>query len=184
MIKLYGGPRTRGTLVQWYLEELGVPYELITLNLQGGDHKKPEYLAIHPMGKVPALVEGDFTIWESGAILMYLAHQYSQPSLSVHQLAQANQWVMFANASLGPGVFIEASRDRALGDFMPPLNNHLQSHPFLLGDDFTVADVAVGSLLAYMPMMLKLDLSGYPAIANYVERLSQRPAFQNTIGKR
>jgi len=184
MIKLYGGPRTRGTLVQWYLEELEVPYELIAVNIQGQEHKQPEYLAIHPMGKVPALVDGEFTIWESGAILMYLALQYGNVERSVQEMAEMNQWVIFANASLGPGVFIEASRDRALADFMPPLNQRLQNQPFLLGDRFTVADVAVGSLLFYMPVMLQLDLSDYPAITDYIQRLSQRPAFQNTLGKR
>lgn len=70
MLKLYGGARSRASIVQWYLEELGVPYEFVMLDLQTGEHLKPEYLAINPVGKVPAIADGDFQLWESGAIFM------------------------------------------------------------------------------------------------------------------
>ncbi len=63
-----------------------------------------------------------------------------------------------------------------------PLNDIFSQQPFLLGDQFTVADVAVGSILSYIPIMLKLDLSDYPAVLNYMHNISLRPAFQNTIG--
>nr|WP_330359425.1 glutathione S-transferase N-terminal domain-containing protein [Moorena bouillonii] len=75
-LKLYSGLRSRATIVQWYLEELGVPYEYILLDMKAGEHKQPEYLSINPMGKVPAIVDGDFKLWESGAILVYLANKY------------------------------------------------------------------------------------------------------------
>ena len=63
MLKLYGGARSRASIVQWYLEEIQVPYEFVKLDMQAGEHLKPEYLAINPVGKVPAIVDGDFQLW-------------------------------------------------------------------------------------------------------------------------
>ena len=184
MLKLYGGARSRASIVQWYLEELGVPYEFVMLDMQAGTHRQPDYLAINPMGKVPAIVDGDFKLWESGAILLYLAQKYDKMPASLEEQAVITQWVLFANATLGPGIFVEASRERELPRLMKPLNDIFERQPFLLGQELSVADVALGSLLSYIPMMLKLDLSEYPAVVDYIKRLSERPAFQKSIGKR
>lgn len=184
MLKLYGGARSRASIVQWYLEELEVPYEFVLLDMQAGAHKQPEFLAINPMGKVPAIVDGDFKLWESGAILLYLAEEYGKVMPSLEQRAEMSQWILFANATLGPGIFVEASRERETPRLLTPLNKILEQQPFLLGEQFSVVDVGVGSVLAYIPMMLKLDLSAYPAVLNYIKRLSGRPAFQKTIGAR
>jgi len=184
MLKLYGGARSRAAIVQWYLEELGVPYEFIQLDMQAGEHQQPEFLAINPMGKVPAIVDGDFQLWESGAILWYLAQKHGQIPSSPEAQAKITQWILFGNATLGPGIFVEASRERETPKLLTPLNQILEQQPFLLGDDFGVADVAVGSVLAYIPMMLKLDLSQYPAVVDYIQRLSERTAFQKAIGGR
>jgi glutathione S-transferase len=184
MLKLYGGARSRASIIQWYLEELGVPYEFILLDMQAGEHRQPEFLAINPMGKVPAIVDGEFKLWESGAILFYLAQKYGNMPSSLEDQADVNQWILFANATLGPGVFVEASRERETPKLMNPLNQLLEQQPFLLGDELSVVDVAVGSVLAYIPMMLKLDLSEYPAVVDYIKRISERPAFQKTIGGR
>lgn len=90
--------------------------------------------------------------------------------------------MLFANATLKPGIFLEASRERETPRLLNPLNQMLERQPFSLSE-FSVADVAVGSILAYIPMMLKLvDLSAYPAILNYIKRLSERPAFPKSIG--
>ena len=67
---------------------------------------------------------------------------------------------------------------------LTPLNQILESQPFLLGEEFSVVDVAVGSILFYIPMMLKLDLSAYPAVMDYIKRLTEREGFKNSIGKR
>jgi glutathione S-transferase len=184
MLKLYGGARSRASIVQWYLEELGVPYEFVLLDMQAGEHSNPEFLAINPMGKVPAIVDGDFQLWESGAILFYLAQKYGKMPPSLEEQAKINQWILFGNATLGPGIFVEASRERETPKLLTPLNQILEKQPFLLGDELTVADVAVGSILAYIPMMLKLDLSEYPAVVDYIKRISERPAFQKAIGGR
>ncbi|WP_341527629.1 glutathione S-transferase family protein [Nostoc sp. UHCC 0302] len=184
MLKLYGGVRSRASIVHWYLEELQVPYEFIKLDLQAGEHRQPEFLAINPFGKVPAIVDGDFQLWESGAILLYLADKYSKNPLSPEQSAVYAQWVLFANATLGPGIFQEASREAETPRLLTPLNEILDRQPFLLGNEFSVADVAVGSILNYISMLLKLDLSPYPAVLNYIKLLSERPAFQKSIGGR
>ncbi|HEY9607886.1 glutathione S-transferase family protein [Allocoleopsis sp.] len=184
MLKLYGGARSRASIVQWYLEELGVPYEFVLLDMQSGEHRQPDFLAINPMGKVPAIVDGDFQLWESGAILFYLAQKYGNISSSLEEQAKINQWIIFGNATLGPGIFVEANREREMPRLMTALNQILEKQPFLLGDEFSVVDVAVGSILCYIPMMLKLDLSEYPAVVDYMKRLSERPAFQKAIGGR
>ncbi|MBW4594311.1 MAG: glutathione S-transferase family protein [Brasilonema angustatum HA4187-MV1] len=184
MLKLYGGARSRASIAQWYLEELQIPYEFVKLDMQAGEHRQPQYLAINPIGKVPAIVDGDFQLWESGAILLYLADKYGKSAHSPQERAQLAQWVLFANGTLGPGIFVEASREREMPVLMTALNEIFERQPFLLGNEFTVADVAVGSILSYIPIMLKLDLSSYPAVLNYMKQMSERPAFQKSIGGR
>lgn len=182
MLKLYGGARSRASIVKWYLEEIGVPYEFVMLDMQAAEHLQPDFLQINPIGKVPAIVDGDFKLWESGAILLYLAQKHGKMPESLEQQAQIVQWVMFANATLGPGIFVEASRDRETPKLLKPLNEIFEKQPFLMGSEFGVADAAVGSILNYIPMMLKLDLSAYPAVLGYMKRISERPAFQKAIG--
>jgi glutathione S-transferase len=182
VLKLYGGARSRASIVQWYLEEIAIPYEFVILDLQAEEHLQPEFLEINPIGKVPAIVDGDFKLWESGAILLYLAQKYGKMPETLEQQAQIVQWVIFANATLGPGIFVEASRERETPKMLEPLNRIFEKQQFLMGDEFGVADAAVGSILNYIPMMLKLDLSAYPAVLDYMKRISERPAFKKAIG--
>ena len=182
MLKLYGGARSRASIIKWYLEEISVPYEFVLLDMQAGAHLEPDFLAINPIGKVPAIVDGDLKLWESGAILLYLAQKYGKMPASLEQQAEILQWVMFANATLGPGIFVEATRDRETPRLLKPLNDIFEKQPFLMGSEFGVADAAVGSILAYIPMMLKLDLSPYPAVLDYIKRITERSAFKSAIG--
>ena len=176
MIKLYGGARSRASIVRWYLEELAIPYEFILLDMSIGEHLKPDFLKLNPFGKVPTIVDGNLALFESGAILLYLHQKYSGETLSVEQQAILSQWVLFANSTLATGIFVEASRAKELPKLMAPLNEMLTKHNYLLGDRFSVVDVAVGAILIYIPLMLKLDLSAYPAVANYIQTMSNRPA--------
>ena len=178
MIKLYGGARSRASIVRWYLEELAIPYEFTLLDMSTGEHIQPAFLQINPFGKVPAIVDGDLTLFESGAILLYLHQKYGNQELSIEHQAILNQWVLFANSTLATGIFTEASRAKELPKLMTPLNELLSKHPYLLGDEFSVVDVAVGSILYYIPLMLKVDLSAYPAVVTYIQSLSNRPAFK------
>ena len=184
MLKLYGGARSRASIVQWYLEELSIPYEFVLLDMGAGEHQKPEYLAINPIGKVPAIEDGDFKLWESGAILLYLAEKYGNAPNSLEARSIYSQWILFGNSTLATGLFVEASREKEVPKLLTALSEILDRTPYILGDDFTVVDVAVGSILAYVPMMLPIDLSPYPAILEYIKRMTERPAFQKTIGKR
>lgn len=183
-LKLYGGARSRASIVQWYLDELEVPYEFVLLDMQAGEQLQPDFLAINPMGKVPAIEDGDFKLWESGAILLYLADKYGKMSSSAEERATVAQWVLFANATLGPGIFMEATRDKEAPRLLTPLNAILESQPYFMGDEFGVVDVAVGSMLGYVRLMLNFDFSPYPAIGEYLKRIADRPAFQKAIGSR
>ena len=116
--------------------------------------------------------------------MLYLPDRYGKEPLSVEQRALLNQWILYANATLGPDVVNESTREKAYPRHMTMLNQLLSGQAYLLEPDFTVADVAVGSLLAYIPLMLKLDMSEYPAVVSYGQRLADRPAFQTTIGGR
>ncbi len=181
MLKLYGGAQSRASIVKWYLEELSVPYEFVLLNMQEGEHLKPAYKEINPFCKVPAIVDGDFKLAESGAILLYLAEKHEQLPASLEERSIITQWVSFANSTLANGLFIESMREREMPKLLTPLNDIFKTQPFLLGDTFTVADVAVGSMLSYVPIILKLDLSAYPSVVDYITRVRERPAFQKAI---
>ncbi|PZV11112.1 MAG: glutathione S-transferase, partial [Leptolyngbya sp.] len=181
MLKLYGGARSRASIVQWYLEELAVPYEFVLLDMQAGEHRQPAFLAINPIGKVPAIVEGDFKLWESGAILLYLAEKYGEPGLSLERRSLLNQWINYANATLGSAIISDETKATERPRHMTMLNHLLEKQPFLGGDAFSVADVAVGSLIVYCQRMFQLDLGEYSAVANYVKSLSERPPCQKTM---
>ena len=181
---LYGGERTRAASVVWYLEELGIAYEYKKLDISAGENKKPEYLAINPMGKVPALVDDEFSIWESGAILWYLAAKYGQIPSDLATQGETIQWILFANSTLANGLFLENRREQEMPRLLTPLNEILQENSYLMGESFTVADVAVGYYLYMAKLLFNLDWQEYPSVLEYLERLSQRPAFQDTVGKR
>ncbi|WP_373480879.1 glutathione S-transferase family protein [Geminocystis sp.] len=183
-LKLYGGTRSRASIIQWYLEEINLDYNYILIDMTQKEHLQSPFLELNPFGKVPVIVDDDFQLWESGAILLYLAEKYGNEINSLEEKSIINQWILFANSTLATGLFIEANREKEMSQLLPPLENILQKNSYLLGENFTVADVAVGSMLAYTQILLKLDLSNYPAITNYIQRIIQRPAFMNTIGKR
>jgi len=181
MLKLYGGARSRAALVQWYLEELETPYEFVVLDLHNLENRQPEFLAINPMGKVPAIVDEDFQVWESGAILFYLAQKHGKMPTSLKEQATISQWMYFSSATLAPGIFTKSSREAEIPKLLTPLNQILEKQPFIMGDEFSVVDVAVGGIVSYIPSMFKLDLLEYPGVLDYIKRLSERPAFQKAV---
>lgn len=183
-LKLYGGAKTRTPMVQWYLEELGIKYEYISLNINAGENRKPEYLAINPMGKVPAILDGNFKLWESGAILLYLAEKAQKKPTSLDKSAQVMQWVFFANATLSPALFSEQQRKTEMPRLLLALNQILQNKSFLVGNNLSAADIAVVSYLYYAKILVPVNYSQYPAINSYLDTMAARPAFKNTIGKR
>jgi glutathione S-transferase len=152
------------------------------LDLASGEQKKPEFLAINPMGRVPALVDGDYKIWESGAILLYLADKYGGVN-TPEARGIMSQWVLFANASLALGLFLEDRREKEMPRLLAPLEAILQQQEYIAGNSFSVADVAVGSYLGYGRLMLNLTYAEYPAVQAYLDRIGARPAYQKSIVK-
>ncbi|MGF1459609.1 MAG: glutathione S-transferase family protein [Leptolyngbyaceae cyanobacterium] len=181
MLKLYGGAFSRASIVRWYLEELDAPYEFVTLDMQAGEHRQDDFLTINPMGKVPALVDGEITLWESGAILLYLAEKFGNMPGTHQERGLLYQWVLFANSTLSEGLFNESLREKQTPRLLQPLDDLLKTQPYLMADTFTVADVAVVSLLGFAVQMIQLDMSAYPAVQAYLQRCSQRSAFQKAM---
>jgi glutathione S-transferase len=196
-MKLYYASQTRAVRPRWLLEEIGAPYTLVRLDMSKGEHKTAEYVKIHPHGAVPALVDGDVTIFESAAICAYLADKFPETRLAppVGSVARAPyyQWIIYSMATLEPPVLQvfshtvmlpEAERSAAaaeegrakFAEIAPVLTRALEGRSFMLGEQFSAADVMIGSSLVWAQLLGLLN--DHPALAAYVGRLAARPAFQ------
>jgi glutathione S-transferase len=195
-LTLYGAPRSRAALVRWYLEEKGLPYSTEVIDLAAGAQRESAFLAINPFGKVPALVDDAFStgdgqplaLFESGAILLHLAEHHARESASPVWRSLTAQWVLYANATLGPAMFVAASRPEELQRQLGALNGLLAGGRSLLagiadGPDWGAADCAVQAYLAYLPLFCKdVDLSPFPAIAASIAATNGRPAYRSAMG--
>ena len=195
-LTLYHIAPSRSSITLWMLEEVGAPYEIKLLKMSEGENLKPDYLAINPMGKVPALKAGDTVITEVAAICTYLADEFPDKKLNVPVGTPRRglylKWLFF-----GPSVIEPAMTDRAfprkedprasaLGwrDFDTVLDivaKALQPGPYLMGEQFTAADVVIGSGLRY-GMMFKM-IPERKEFHDYVGRLVTRPAAQRAEAK-
>ncbi len=184
-MKLYYAPKTRASRVRWVLEELGEPFELVRVNTAAGEHKRPEYLRIHPLGKLPALTDGDAVLFETGAICLYLGDRFPAgglaPAVDSPDRAAYLQWILFAITELEPSVLafhydrgdVAAWRERA--DIVA---NALADREFMVGDRFTVADIMIGGALGWAKPVGLLD--DYPVLADYGRRVGGRPAAKRS----
>lgn len=191
---LYHAAPSRSSIVRWMLEELGEPYDLRVLNLAKGEQSRPDYLAVNPMGKVPALRHQDVVITEAAAICTYLAEAFPEAGLNM-PVGDPRRGIYLKWLFYGPGCIEPAITDRAFprqeaprrgmlgyGDFDAVMNvvaNGVEPGPYLLGDQFSAADVIVGSTLRW-GMMFDL-LPKQPEFVAYVGRLEQRPPLQRAI---
>ena len=197
MIKIYYSPRTRAVRPRWLLEEIGIPYELIRLNLAELAQSHPDYTEIHPHGAVPALQDGDLTLIESGAICAYLAEKYPEkkmaPPLGSKERPFYLQWMFYCPATFeGPFTTLfqqtrglpEAERSSVLAqkaredfaDVIAFIEKSLEGKDFLLGRDFSVVDIMLGhSLLNAKRYQM---LQNVPNIERYLTSLEARPARQ------
>lgn len=191
MIKLYGGPMSRTFRVMWMLEELGVPYAHVSFHLSTGAHKTPEYLAMNPNSHVPTLVDSDLVLWESFAINMHLGSVHGNGALmgaTPAQRATIYKWTLWGACEVeGPAdtaakLSMKISRDWLQARFCV-LEPTLEGRAYLAGANFTVADLNVHSLL-YRPAINREDVMALPKVADWVNRISARPAFQRTMEKR
>jgi glutathione S-transferase len=195
MITLYHGVHTRSSAILTLLEEIGQPYQLKVLNMKEGEHRQPAYLAINPMGKVPAIEHNGVIITEMGAIATYLADLFPQAKLNIPlddpRRGTYLKWLFFNAGCLEPALLDklfnrpEGNRE-AMGwgtyDLVVEmLTNALKTGPYLLGDTFTAADVVIGAGLRWGMMMKGFPES--PEFVAYAERIKARPAVQRAIAK-
>jgi glutathione S-transferase len=195
-LTLYHGAPSRSSIVRWMLEEIGEPYDIHLLSLNKGENRAPEYLVINPMGKVPALRHGDVVITEAAAICAYLGDEFPRAKLNIplgdRRRGPYLKWLFFGPSCIEPAMMDRAfprkeeARRAALGygDFdtvMDVVAKAVSSGPYLMGDQFTAADVVIGSGLRF-GMMFKL-LPERAEFTAYTGRLAQRPALQRTDSK-
>jgi glutathione S-transferase len=195
-LTLYHAAPSRSSVVRWMLEELGQPYDLHLLDLTKGEQKVPDFLAVNPMGKVPALKHGDAVITEAAAICAYLADEFPEAGLSVPigdpRRGAYLKWLFFGPSCIEPAItdhaFPRKEEPRrgmlGYGDFdtvMDVVAKAVEPGPYLMGEQFTAADVIVGSQLRW-GMMFNL-IPKRPEFVAYVGRLEQRPALQRAVAK-
>ena len=189
-MKLYWCPRTRSFSALWLMEETGQPYERVLIDLNKNDQKSPDYLKINPMGKVPAIQDGDVSLAESAAICAYVAERYPEaklaPPVGDPRRAKYLQWLFFGPGCIEPAMVqvstkIEMNPVAAgWGDaqrVFDVLDDALAKGPWLLGETFSAADIIIGSGLNFSVRLFKM-IASRPSFEAYIERCMARPAFQ------
>jgi glutathione S-transferase len=190
MMQLYWCPRTRSFSALWLMEEAGVPYERMLIDISKGAQKTPEYLAINPMGKVPALKDGDATLAEAAAICSYVAERHPEAKLAPPpgdpKRAKYLYWLFFGPGCVEPAMVQLATRiemnptSAGWGDaqrVFDVLDAALATGPWLLGETFSAADIVVGSGLNFAVRLFKMAPSR-PSFDRYLDACAARPAFQ------
>ena len=186
MLTLFHSPQSRATGVRILLEELDTPYELHVLNRRKGENRSPEYLAVNPLGKVPAIVHDGAVITEQVAIYIYLADAFPAkglaPAIGDKLRGPYLRWLAFYGSSFEPAM-VDKHLERDPGALaMSPygsyevvvdsLDEQLAAGPFLLGERFTAADILLGSALGWM-LQFKL-LPERPSFTAYAGRIAGR----------
>lgn len=198
-LRLYSWPLSSASGARWALEELGLPYDYVELDREKRDHRKPEYLAINPNGKVPTLVDGAHPYFESLAILLHLAESYGRerelwPSDEA-RLAEALSWTVWGSAELRPYMmqyayhgldtpvsYAPKDRSQAAAKYngdeflrtLDALDLRLAQRDYLLGE-FSLTDISPASAL-YFGEALGVPMEGRANVAAWLERCRKRPA--------
>jgi GST-like protein len=208
-LQLYSLPTPNGVKVSIMLEEIGLPYEPHTINIGANETWIPEYLALNPNGKIPAIIDPDgpggkpLGLWESGAILIYLAEKTGKllPTDPVARI-ETIQWVFFQMAAVGPmfgqvGFFHKFAgkdyedkrpRDRYVAEskrLLGVLEGRLADRQFIMGDDYTIADIAllgwVRNLNGFYEAGELVDYASLKHVPAWLERCLARPAVQRGL---
>ena len=207
MAELFEFPPTRSQRAKWVLEELGIPYLCHVVDLPGGEQNSENYRAIHPLGVVPAFRSDKYTIFESVAIVLQLIDEHPDANLAPApgstERALYYQWCVFACSELDPPLMmffdntmrpLEAMHppgsthdpelaERGRSDFViraDMLSSALSDRDYLLGDEFSGADILVGHS-CFMASLMGL-IGDFPTLENYYKRLQDRPAHQRAYG--
>ncbi|MEH6404784.1 MAG: glutathione S-transferase family protein [Sneathiella sp.] len=199
MLELYEWPPTRSQRAKWVLEEVGMPYSSHLLDMNAGEQKTEEYKAISPLSVVPALKSGDYTMFESVAIVLQQIDEHPErclaPAIGTAERALYYQWSVFACAELDPALMMifdntmrpisqKGSYNRNLAeqgrqDFAvraDVVSKALKGRDYLLGGNFSGADILIGHS-CFMATLIGV-ISDYPVLQAYLDRLKLRPAYQ------
>lgn len=192
-MQLYEFAPTRSIRVRWMLQELGIDFESITVNLAVGEHRRPEFLKINPAGKLPVLVDDDLVLTESVAIVLYLAEKYPHKGLiptDIKLRSQVYRWLLFAATELEQPLWriarhtviypehlrLTAEVSLARQDFtdmVVVMEDHMQGCQFIVGNTVTVADFVCAYTLDWANEVQLLE--GCPQLLQYMERMYARP---------
>ena len=200
-IKIYGPTASRAARTLWIVHELDIPFEHVAMEMK--DLKGPDYLKINPNGKVPAMVDGDFKLFESMAINLYLATKFNKDNFypaSNEDRALCYQWSFWGMTELEkplltilidmfmtppdkrkPDAVAEAQK--ALPKPFSVLNGALQGRDYLLGSTFTVADLNLASICSWS-RPIKFDFSPFPNVGTWLDRCLGRPAYKAARGNK
>mmetsp|Transcript_15518 Transcript_15518/g.23354 ORF Transcript_15518/g.23354 Transcript_15518/m.23354 type:complete len:238 (+) Transcript_15518:1556-2269(+) len=179
---LFGSQGSRSPLVKWYLYERGIEFK-----------EASPFPSNHPFQQVPFLKDGDCEVFESGAILLYLADKFDKACTTAEDRARYTKWIVWANSALDPICFVENERGGVIGTRLDQgpklralavLDNLLSENDWLVDQDLSVADIAVASYLNYVPLFIPMiDLSLSPHIARYMAQCARRDAFISAFGQ-
>jgi len=192
-MKLFWSPQTRSSRAVWLLEEAGVDYDIVPVDIRAPNRKdSAEFRAASPMGKVPAIIDGDVSMSESAAIALYVADRYCAgtlaPAIDDSSRGKFLYWIMYTPAVIEPVMSekfnnIEPNRGRnGWGDFdlmIETLEAALQDNTWLLGEQFTAADVLVGSSVVFMRMFNMLPDSA--VLGAYADRCLARTGYKKAL---
>jgi glutathione S-transferase len=192
-MRLYEFAPTRSIRVRWVLQELGIDFESVTVNIEAGEHHHSEFLKLSPAGRVPVLVDDDLVLTESVAILLYLAEKYVHKGLlptDIKQRSQVYRWLLFTTAEIEQPLWriwyhtavypkhqrLSAEVSLARQDFtelVAVMEEHMHGRQFIVGDTVTVADFASAYTLDWANELQLLDEC--PQLLQYIERMYARP---------
>lgn len=203
-VTFFYSPQSSATRVHWALEELGIPYEKVKLDLRAGDQRKPEFLAINPNGKVPALVIDGTPMFESSAIQIYLGERFGVdkglwPAAGTAERAQALTWLLWGQVALG-GVFMRYFHNA--GQWVPKEMQHapqaeaalkeihthlgilearLNGREWVVGERFNLADLDLSSMLGWGLPTAQIDTANYPNLGAWLARATGRNGFKTAM---
>ena len=201
-MKFYGHPYSNASRrAQMFCEEAGIPYTFITVDLMKGEQYKPEYLALNPNAKVPVIDDDGFVLWESQAIMRYLADKHKASKwypTEPKARAIVEQWLDWNHTRLGPEAGKIMFNTHFAGDngnpqaiedakkwlikILPVLESVLGRQTYICGDQPTLADLAVVTNIAYLETC-NYDLNSYPAVVKWFGGMKARPSFTKTVPK-
>ena len=199
MIKIWHAPQSRSLRAIWLMEEIGQPYEIQSVDMEAGEHKTDEFKAVHPLGKIPTIEDGDLRLIESGAILDYLAGKYGagdlEPARDDPAYGPYRQWFHFAEATLARPFAdlaqhaLHLPEEKRIPAMVPDaigraevqiayVEQELADGPWILGDRFTMADIMLAYVLLIARLVGTVAEEKTPSCWAYLARIEERPAFQ------